>query len=59
MAHHPIFNHRRIIMAKKKKEDIKLEALQYIERIRVNGKPYYKKQELIKILRIFLDLYWR
>ena len=41
------------------RRDRKQEALAHIERIRMYGAPYYRKQEVLKMLREFLELYWR
>lgn len=43
----------------KKAPSKKQEALAHIERIRMYGAPYYKKLDVIKLLREFLELYWR
>lgn len=37
----------------------KQEALAHIERIRMYGAPYYRKQEVLKMFREFIELYWR
>lgn len=44
---------------RKKTRPGKEEALAHIERIRKYGAPYYKKIDMLKILRSFVDLYWR
>lgn len=44
---------------KKQKPNKKQEALAHIERIRMYGAPYYRKQDVLKMLRSFLELYWR
>lgn len=42
-----------------KKKPGKKDALQHIERIKAYGPPYYKKSDVIKILRSFISMYWR
>lgn len=37
----------------------KQEALAHIDRLRMYGAPYYRKQDVLKLLRSFIDLYWR
>ena len=44
---------------RKKTRPDKEEALAHIERIRLYGAPYYKKLDVLKILRSFVDMYWR
>ena len=44
---------------RKQKTTKKQEALAHIERIRMYGAPYYRKQDVLKMLREFLALYWR
>lgn len=44
---------------RKKTRPGKEEALAHIERIRQYGAPYYRKLDVLKILRSFVDLYWR
>ena len=44
---------------RKPKTNKKQEALAHIERIRTYGAPYYRKSDVLKLLREFLDLYWR
>lgn len=44
---------------RKKTRPGKEEALAHIERIRLYGAPYYKKLDVLKILRSFVDMYWR
>ncbi len=44
---------------RKKTRPGKEEALAHIERIRKYGAPYYRKIDMLKILRSFVDMYWR
>lgn len=42
---------------KKTKKSKKAEALEHIERIKAFGPAYYRKNEVIKILRAFVEMY--
>ncbi|MBQ1296576.1 MAG: hypothetical protein IIY21_21200 [Clostridiales bacterium] len=44
---------------KRKRRPGKEEALEHIERIRIYGAPYYRKIDVLRILRAFIELYWR
>ena len=44
---------------KSKKEQSRDEVIAYIEHFRLYGSPYYKKADVLKILRIMVDRYWR
>lgn len=39
------------------KEQLRKDALDHVERIRQFGPPHYKKENVVKILRAFIDLY--
>ena len=42
----------------KTKKSKKAEALEHIERIKAFGPAYYRKNDVIKILRAFVEMYF-
>lgn len=46
-------------VTKRKRRPGKDEALEHIERIRIYGAPYYRKIDVLRLLRTFIELYWR